>query len=663
MNPQLTEIISPRHLRQSPTRATVSRIQPPSRNPGQARQLRPPGSGVPPGGLAPPRSDIRAPSGAALPLSRNAPPKTPSRSRLAPPLAQRQFLTSTLQKPSSSTEILLKTPRRMLPRPGEAKLIPLPGSSKLAAIPKPTRLRPPTTAHVAIPVARVVSTSLLPKPAYIKTPKLIPKSVPRGDSQLRTPLTRTRPATTPSSTATIKPPTLRTTPPTPPRPVRKLQFDETAVTYKVAGRDVEFVDWAPTPSPKATTAKTPIRKPVQRPTRAEPKQKKIYEFPEEPSVIATKQFAGTLRADLNRLQQATAEMQELKAKKGAILERLKTIYTRESRPLAETETLDMPAFRERYGVTQSPKMRQLLEVTAEWNREILENREFEEKIAQAEAIAARQRKSLRPELGCIKESPGDVSPNFEARRAQRELARRERIDNYKQRAECQKEYRRLLEERKKHVSSRRPYSREEREDIRRQYQEAQEFTYIAPTEEELDKAIKMAEIMELTEKGVSLTDSPEKTVECLFPETVPTTEIVGAAGDAIVPENIPVEEINTINSLDRATAEIALNASLVPAPSETAAKVVLEKSMQKIATKAIQAEPQKLDSFYDIDLKLNRPKKENFIQLQGSSLPTWFPGYHVIFPGYPGLIQTTNSPGSVLLTASRKFRPSSTASM
>lgn len=246
----------------------------------------------------------------------------------------------------------------------------------------------------------------------------------------------------------------------------------------------------------------------------------------------------------------------------------------EDRLSPEQKQLNLEAFRERYGVTQSPKMRQLLEVTGEWNRDILERREFEERVAKAGTFVRKERIRRVPTLESVRESE-EGSPMSDVRRLQIEQARQEKIDEHKQRIQVQQEYQRLMEDRKRNIASRRPYSKQEREEIRKRYQEAQEWTYTALTEEELDAALKRAEMLELEEEGVSMQDSPKKIVEALFPDAAPSAEISGIACDVLIPSEIPVDKMNTMNSLDHSTAEIALKASSIPVPAEDAAKKIL----------------------------------------------------------------------------------------
>ncbi|XP_058457202.1 uncharacterized protein LOC131434479 [Malaya genurostris] len=350
------------------------------------------------------------------------------------------------------------------------------------------------------------------------------------------------------------------------------------------------------------------------------------------------------------------DMQELKGRKSSVLERIKKMYAAEGRTEKESTVLEMEGFREKYGITQSPKMRQLLEVTGEWNREILENQQFQERLAQATPITPKDRVKVVPSLDYIIESPEAHQDVMQ--RSKIELIRREKIDDYRQRMEVHKEYRKLLEDRKKNIISRRPLTKQERDDIRKLYQDAQEMRYTTPTEEELDNALRLSEMMELEEARVSMKDSPDRNVEVLLPETCPTVDITGAVGDVLIPVEIPIEEMVTINSLDRSTAKVALKASLIPAPTDDAATKLLESGIEEITNTSIQPIPQTVDSMYEIDLKLDRPKRQNLIQLQGTSRPSWFPGFYTVFPGPPGLVQATKSPSSTLLTARRKIQPS-----
>lgn len=81
-------------------------------------------------------------------------------------------------------------------------------------------------------------------------------------------------------------------------------------------------------------------------------------------------------------------------------------------------------------------------------------------------------------------------------------------------------------------------------------------------------------------------------------------------------------------------------------------------SLQEMTTAKIEPTPQKLDPMYEIDLKLGQPRRKNYIQLQGSSYPSWFPGFYSIFPGAPGLIKAMKSPSATLLTAFRQMHSS-----
>ncbi|XP_062550379.1 bromodomain-containing protein 4-like [Armigeres subalbatus] len=456
--------------------------------------------------------------------------------------------------------------------------------------------------------------------------------------------------------------------------------DSDAEIYHIAGRDVKFVDWVP--SPEEQPAHQPVRRSVVRPggarirmaprsddspegatlpppiveaMRAVRESRKIHEFADEPSVAAAKEFAVQLDADIQRFKGMGADMSELKQRKADVLSKLRTMYDQDRRD--EEAIPDVEAFRMKYGVTQSPRMRQLLEVTGDWNQAILDRQELAENIAQAQPFVPQEKPKLTAMMQGLVESPERID-QADRRRSELEQARQERIDNYKQRKEADQEYRRILEERRKNLPSRRPYTKQEREDIRQRYHEAQEWTYTAPTEEELDNALRMAEMMELEDAGLSVAADPEKTVETLFPDAAPLTECSGAVDNVPIPKSIPVEEINNMNDLDRSTAEIALKASLVPVPAEGVTKKVLESGLHDMETAKIKPAPQKLDPMYEIDLKLGQPKRKNFIQLQGSSVPSWFPGYFSIFPGAPGLIKAMKSPSITLLNAFRQMHSS-----
>ncbi|XP_065085758.1 uncharacterized protein LOC135707794 [Ochlerotatus camptorhynchus] len=706
MNPQFQEIVSPRQLRQSPIRD--SGLQPRSQIPSQSRGLRPPGGFNPSGRIPPPQAGLKQ-----QPLNLF---KTPG-SQLRAPVDFHPHAHSSLkpfQPPVRSTPIHAS--------PSMEKVIPLPGSSSvLASIPRPSRRpdAPIGLSRISAPV-RVVSTSLLPKPCFMrsgKTPiskiappsRLPPRTVrttpqrqvsPPWQSPPKSAPITPRPSTaptTPASASGVLPKTPARRPPTQlPRTAAKQRLvteDSDAEVFHIAGRDIQFVDWAP--SPETQPAPKSVKRPVAHPGKAriakgfvrsvaainpgdspegptlpppvvdamralqEAKTRKVYEFPDEPSVAAAKEFAYQINADLQRFRSMGADMSELKQRKAAIMSKVKSMNDRHKQE--ENASLDMEEFRTKYGITQSPKMRQLLEVAGEWNRVILEKRELAEGLAKAQPFELKARPKLVQTLQGLAEFPGE-SPQDAQQRSVLEQARQERVDAYQQRKEADKEYRRILEERKSNIASRRPYSKEERDDIRRRYQEAQEWTYTAPTEEELDNALKMAEIMELEEAGLSLVADPERTVATLFPGAAPSAQITSIVGDIPIPRNIPTEEINTINSLDRSTAEIALKASLVPVPAEGVTKKVLEASLQEMATATIKSIPQQLDPMYEIDLKLGQPKRKNYIQLQGSSIPSWFPGFYSIFPGAPGLVKAMKSPSTTLLTAFRQMQSSAASS-
>lgn len=379
---------------------------------------------------------------------------------------------------------------------------------------------------------------------------------------------------------------------------RIVSEDPSAETYNIAGREVEFVDYEDSPQKVVRRGVVPRPLPMDSPESPDslwssyvpwkpsqflldmvqnvpdspPKQRYVSE--ENPTAEEIRLFHEKIRADLERSRKLVADMQEFYDRKSADLQRIKAMVEEEDRLSPEQKQLNLEAFRERYGVTQSPKMRQLLEVTGEWNRDILERREFEERVAKAGTFVRKERIRRVPTLESVRESE-EGSPMSDVRRLQIEQARQEKIDEHKQRIQVQQEYQRLMEDRKRNIASRRPYSKQEREEIRKRYQEAQEWTYTALTEEELDAALKRAEMLELEEEGVSMQDSPKKIVEALFPDAAPSAEISGIACDVLIPSEIPVDKMNTMNSLDHSTAEIALKASSIPAPAEDAAKKIL----------------------------------------------------------------------------------------
>ncbi|XP_019553786.3 titin [Aedes albopictus] len=799
MNPEFQEIVSPRQLQRSPLRDASAHYGP--QNYSQTSRIRPPGtigstSRIPPPmgqrhvaqtpSVRPP-SMIRPPGGGQFQTPQTV--QRPSQIRLPSGLKAPGFFRPSVQS----------TP--LGPSTSSQKVIPLPGSANaLAQAPKPSRIPAPPIGSSGIPtpsVSRVPSTSLLPKPSFTRSQsqsRIIPPSrtvLPRTSTPQRTsiPAQGRRPGSAPSTAgpSRVRPTTAPTTPrvvreAVPSTPVRrpKVQLPRTAAkkriatedanaeVYSIAGREVEFVDYVPSPEdepavrpsrrgpaarpgavriakgivtkpsgrgqiaaePKTpvaagrarinlprTAAKQritsedtegevfniggrvvefvdyvptpeeqpppePVRRPVVRrggarikmpekpsdkPDGASPvveakqavqKSRKIHEFPDEPSVAAAKEFASQIDADIQRFRQMGADLTDLKQRKSAVLSKIKSMYDQDKAEDHDVPAIpDVEGFRAKYGVTQSPKMRQLLEVTTDWNRTILDDQEFAESLAQVRPFEPQQKPKLTTVLQSLVESP-DRPDQVVQRRSEMELARQERIDNYRQRIEAAKEYRRILEERRKNLPSRRPYSKQEREDIRRRYQEAQEWTYTAPTEEELDNAMRLAEMMELEGAGVSVVADPKETVETLFPEAAPSVEISSVVGDVPIPRDIPAEEINNVNDLDRSTAEVALKASLVPVPTEGVTKKVLEAGLQEMTTAKIEPTPQKLDPMYEIDLKLGQPRRKNYIQLQGSSYPSWFPGFYSIFPGAPGLIKAMKSPSATLLTAFRQMHSS-----
>ncbi|KAL9698390.1 hypothetical protein quinque_001831 [Culex quinquefasciatus] len=655
MNPDFVEIVPPRQLRRSPERGQPSGLRPPSR-------------------ITAPQSRLRPPSGTAPPPATGIRP--PSASGLRPP--------GGLRPPSTVRTIgEVVPPKKVIPLPGPS------GVQKLAAIPKP--VRPPGGipklghARIVLPVARAASTSsLLPKPSFLQAPKInlapVTPKRPPGHPVPQVPRT-------PKAVPRLAPKTPVMLPRTAVKQ-RIVSEDPSAETYNIAGREVEFVDYEDSPQKVVRRGVVPRPLPMDSPESPDslwssyvpwkpsqflldmvqnvpdspPKQRYVSE--ENPTAEEIRLFHEKIRADLERSRKLVADMQEFYDRKSADLQRIKAMVEEEDRLSPEQKQLNLEAFRERYGVTQSPKMRQLLEVTGEWNRDILERREFEERVAKAGTFVRKERIRRVPTLESVRESE-EGSPMSDVRRLQIEQARLEKIDEHKQRIQVQQEYQRLMEDRKRNIASRRPYSKQEREEIRKRYQEAQEWTYTALTEEELDAALKRAEMLELEEEGVSMQDSPKKIVEALFPDAAPSAEISGIACDVLIPSEIPVDKMNTMNSLDHSTAEIALKASSIPAPAEDAAKKILADSLHQMATTVIEARPTPppLDPLYEIDLKLDRPKRQNYIQLQGSTPPAWFPGFYAVFPGAPGLVQATKSPSSTLLTAWRKMQPSIAAAI
>ncbi|XP_021698192.1 uncharacterized protein LOC110676038 [Aedes aegypti] len=786
MNPEFQEIVSPRQLRHSPVRDSDAHYR--QLNSSQTRGLRTPGftSRIPPPSAAGRRQPALT-QGLATP-SRIGPP---SRSQLQTPQAIRRpeqiRPPSGLRPPGFFKPSLQSTP--LAASSSSQKVIPLPGSANvLAQVPRPSRIPAAPTSSTRIaapPVSRVPSTSLLPKPSFLRSQsqsRIVPPSKRTSTPQRLTThsqsrLVRSAPrATGRPRTAPATPRAVRRVEPSTPVRRPQAQLPRTAVkqrivtddteVYSIAGREVEFVDWVPSPeegpsrqpvrqrptsrsgkvqiakgvvkkapsrgaipvepktpvgkarihlprtaakqrvstedddaevfniggrvvefvdyvpTPEDKPAPEPIRRPVARrgaarirmtassdgspegatlpppiveAMQAMKKSRKVHEFPDEPSVAAAKEFASKIDADIQRFRGMGADMAELKQRKSAVLSKIRSMYDKETH--GDAVVLDVEGFRTKYGVTQSPKMRQLLEVTGDWNRAILDRQELAESLAQAKPFVPQEKPKLTTMLQGLAESP-DRPDQVTQRRSELELARQERIDNYRQKKEADREYRRILEERRKNLPSRRPYSKQEREDIRKRYQEAQEWTYTAPTEEELDDALRLAEMMELEDVGVSVVADPEKTVETLFPEAAPSAEISGVVGDVPIPRNIPAEEINNMNNLDRTTAEVALKASLVPVPTEGVTKQVLETSIKEMKKAKIEPTPQKLDPVFEIDLKLGQPKRRNYIQLQGSSFPSWFPGFYSIFPGAPGLIKAMKSPSATLLTAFRQMHSS-----
>ncbi|XP_055531169.1 uncharacterized protein LOC129722015 [Wyeomyia smithii] len=685
MHSGFSDIVSPRNLRRSPVRESGINMQ--LQNPGQSSES---SSRTKPPSRIKPLSGIRPPTG-----------MRPSSSQL--------------QLPPSSVHI----PRTAGTIPRPQKVIPLPGApNKLAAVPKPIRVQDSTISNLLpLSAVNVPSLTLLPKPSFMQhvtqpetagdkyaaipasrlgPPSRLQPPIPGFDSKrlkipeeelsamptsrlappsrLPPPITkagsqreRNRSPNIPvkrSSSQAPKTPKISTSTainlslPRTAVKTRVMNSDPSSEIYHIAGRDIEFVDWVP--SPEFPEARQTERKSVIRPGKAQivkgitsskishpivpkrhrsPKPKKVYEFDDELSVTAAKQFAIQLDADLAKVQKMNQEMQELKQRGSSILHKIKNMYAKEGLTERRTASLDVEEFREKYGITQSPKMRQLLEVTRAFNQDMIKKNDVLQKM--------------------ITDPREQISfPEIAAQHVQQQLTRQEKIDNYKQKIDIQQEYRNMLEERKRKHTAQKPLVRQEQEEIRRCHTDTQVNKYTAPTEEELDKPQELAEMMELQEAGILLTDTPHKTVEVLFSEATPRADISYAVGNLVIPNEIALEEMNTINSLDLCTAEVALNANSVIAPAHDIAKSLLENSLQEMTAQSIHPVPQPLDPLYAIDLKLDRPKRQNLVQLQGSSQPFWFPGFYTFFPGPPGLVQATKSPSATLLMALRKIQPS-----
>ncbi|XP_058839570.1 mucin-2-like [Topomyia yanbarensis] len=541
---------------------------------------------------------------------------TPEQSRIAPPTWSQSPAAAPASKPTPSEQRRIALPTQL--QPPTLRLVP-PSAIGIPSLQVPTPRLTPGSAPTLVPQRKVqrtpVSTARLSpmtprrQPSVIhktpvsalrpKTSPMTPQRIPIGVPE--TPVSIVRPTTAPMTTP-YRTPKVAAPIPLPRTAVKKRieTINPDAEVFNIAGREVEFVDWAPSPEAElvAAIAKRPVTRPsgstsivkglihsrsspsgiqtLQVPVARPPKERKIYNFPDEPSVTAAKQLSTQISSDLAKFKQMGTDMQELKDRKSSILGRIKNMYAAEGKSVKESTELDKEKFREKFGFKRSPKKRQLLELTGEWSRDILEKQQFQERLTQATPMTPQARKKVVPSLEHIKESSEAMSPQAANRRAEIELTRKEKIDDYRQRMEVHKEFRQLLEERKKNILSRRPLSKQEREEVRKLYQEAKETLYTAATEEELDNAVRLAEIMELEEAGVSLKDSPNKTAKELLPEMAPTAEISGIVGDILIPAIIPVEEMNTITSLDRNTAEVALKASLVPAPAGEAATKLLE---------------------------------------------------------------------------------------
>ncbi|XP_055606929.1 uncharacterized protein LOC129754739 [Uranotaenia lowii] len=153
---------------------------------------------------------------------------------------------------------------------------------------------------------------------------------------------------------------------------------------------------------------------------------------------------------------------------------------------------------------------------------------------------------------------------------------------------------------------------------------------------------------EITE---DLFSDPSIMVRTLIPEALPKAAVDSSINDVLIPEHIPMDRLFVVSDLDRNTTEMVLKTNSVPVPSSVQANVVLDSKLQAIKRTGIKNMLSVPDPRFEIELKLAKPRRQNLLQLQGSSVPHWFPGYFSCFTGPPAMMQSMTSPANILAKA------------